>query len=630
MALRIACLLLSVLVYVPFCAAQAFNVEQPVTPEPFGTGIDIIADLSNEPVCDAELADKIDNLFRSLDGVVHVTGTDFPFSPRRIRQRNYGIQNADAPQGILNFTTGNVGVLLENNAGQTLNFGGNSVRLHALTDTDGCRCYIVRTSGTGDAADLEFVIGADGTGTLQTVPAAIELLMVEACDEALCEESAECADDEPIDVVLAEDEPADDCGSPSTVGTEVGNGVTITSGADVIHFVPLSDLQPSSDNNIAPALNPGQLFLDVTDALMTVSPDTLNLYSAAATSSHNVEPPPAPCPSERECGVVHLVPAPQEPASVAIAPALAPFGMVDPVNGGTALKSVETCEQAEPPLKAKVEHLLEAARHLAGAGYEEESKLFRVEAEAIQNASHRLLTEKRQELERLQREIAELEALTGQYAMIQIDCRIMEFSLPDDCEQDPDLRLMLESGVSVIDGHPCAPDDNGMARLLTGDFLSELLDRMEHHDCGTLKTIAKPRIVTTNGRPATLRTGGEFPIMIPVAAEKDGEPGRAHIDWKNFGLSMQAVPFLLGDGKVRLSLETELADRDFSNATNLNGTVVPGLTTRRFRNDVEVRFGDTVAITCNSIRANGDETQSLLVLVTARQIEPLTAEAAHD
>jgi pilus assembly protein CpaC len=164
--------------------------------------------------------------------------------------------------------------------------------------------------------------------------------------------------------------------------------------------------------------------------------------------------------------------------------------------------------------------------------------------------------------------------------------------------------------------------------MLTGDFLEELIDRMEHHPCGTLKTIAKPCLVTTNGRQATLRSGGEFPILIPVAAE-EGAPDQAHIDWKNFGLTMQAVPFLLGDGKVRLSLETELSERDFSNPTTVQGSVIPGLTTRRSRTDVEVRFGDTVAITCSTC-AKGDEEQSLLVLVTARQVEPAVAEAEHD
>ena len=297
------------------------------------------------------------------------------------------------------------------------------------------------------------------------------------------------------------------------------------------------------------------------------------------------------------------------------------------MNGGQASATIEACQQAEPPLKAKVEHLLEAARHLAGAGYDEEAKIFRVEAEAIQKASHRLLTEKRQELERLQREIAELEALTGQYAMIQIDCRVMEFSVPSDCDIDANLSSLLQTGFCVMRGRPCSPETATAAQLLGGEQLAAFLHAVENHSCGTLKTLAEPCIVTTNGHPATLRSGGEFPIMIPVSAEA-GEPS-AEVQWKNFGLSMEAVPFVLGNGKVRLRLETELSERNLSNAVTLNGNVIPGLTTRRFNNEVEAQFGETVAIACNSVPSD-EGVKSLVLLVTVRQVEPAVAEAEHD
>ncbi|MBL8851942.1 MAG: hypothetical protein JNG89_19875, partial [Planctomycetaceae bacterium] len=343
-------------------------------------------------------------------------------------------------------------------------------------------------------------------------------------------------------------------------------------------------------------------------------------------------------------GLLVPEPMPLEPEAIAAVPGLSPFGFIETENGRPMPAAIEACQQAEPPLKAKVEHLLEAARHLAGAGYEEEAKIFRVEAEAIQNASHRLLAEKRQELERLQREISELEALTGQYAMIQIDCRVMEFCVPQDCDVDADLSSLLQTGFCA-GGRPCSTgtaaqlpfggpptliarcSTGATSRLLSGDELAAFLHVIENHECGTLKTLAEPCIVTTSGRPATLHSGGEFPIMIPVAA-KEGQP-RASVQWRDFGLSMQAVPFVLGNGKVRLKLETELSDRDFSNAVNLNGTVVPGLTTRRFNNDIEAQFGETVAIACNSVRSD-EGVKSLVLLVTVRQVEPAVAEAEHD
>ena len=105
-----------------------------------------------------------------------------------------------------------------------------------------------------------------------------------------------------------------------------------------------------------------------------------------------------------------------------------------------------------------------------------------------------------------------------------------------------------------------------------------------------LKILAEPKLVTTSGRPASLLSGGEFPILVPQGL------GTATIQWREFGVRMEAVPIVLGNGRLRLDISPEVSDRDFSNAVNLNGTIVPGLTTRRVNTQVEMRFADTLMI----------------------------------
>lgn len=402
-----------------------------------------------------------------------------------------------------------------------------------------------------------------------------------------CEGSGACfgrvaMDDRPIDVLLAEE---DDCEAPATAHVPE----------------PAPDLPPGPvPSPAAWLLNP---VLGRTGFVLTgAQPLPGNLLIAGTAANE----PDAPATAAQPDDAAHRT---------------AERPWIKRTSGISDASSSDACSQAEPPLKAKVEHLLEAARHLAGAGYEEEAKLFRVEAEAIQNASTRLLTEKRQELERLQQEIAELEALTGQYQMIQINCRIMELSLPENCEAGAHLEALEQPGIHVLTGQPCSNDAETPSRLLTGEELARALHAMEQHSCGTLKTLAEPVIVTMNGRPATLRSGGEFPILIPVSGASGDSKPQAAIEWKDFGVKMQAVPFIQGNGKVRLALETEIADRDFTNAVNVHGAMVPGLTTRRCRTDVEAQFGETVAIALNSAPEEQGR-RSLLVLVTARQIEP--------
>lgn len=104
------------------------------------------------------------------------------------------------------------------------------------------------------------------------------------------------------------------------------------------------------------------------------------------------------------------------------------------------------------------------------------------------------------------------------------------------------------------------------------------------------KILAEPVLVTTSGRPATLLSGGEFPILVPQGL------GTLSIKWREFGVRMEAVPIVLGNGRLRLDIAPEVSERDFSNAVDLNGFTVPGLTTRRVNTQVEMRFGDTLII----------------------------------
>lgn len=110
------------------------------------------------------------------------------------------------------------------------------------------------------------------------------------------------------------------------------------------------------------------------------------------------------------------------------------------------------------------------------------------------------------------------------------------------------------------------------------------------HDESLLKILAEPEVVATNGRPATLLSGGEFPIVVPQSL------GTVSIQWREFGVRMEAVPIVLGGGALRLELQPEVSERDFTNAVTIGGTTVPGLTVRRVNTQVEMKFGQTLML----------------------------------
>lgn len=110
------------------------------------------------------------------------------------------------------------------------------------------------------------------------------------------------------------------------------------------------------------------------------------------------------------------------------------------------------------------------------------------------------------------------------------------------------------------------------------------------HDEALLKVLAEPEMVATNGRPATMLSGGEFPILVPQSL------GTVSIQWREFGVRLEAVPFVLGGGALRLDLQPEVSERDFANAVTVGGTTVPGLTVRRVNTQVEMKFGQTLML----------------------------------
>jgi len=104
------------------------------------------------------------------------------------------------------------------------------------------------------------------------------------------------------------------------------------------------------------------------------------------------------------------------------------------------------------------------------------------------------------------------------------------------------------------------------------------------------KILAEPVLVTTSGRPATVRSGGSFPIPVSQGL------GAVSIEWRDFGVTLEAVPIILGNGWLRLDLAPEVSELDYGNAQNIEGFAVPGVASRSVNTQVEMQFGETLMI----------------------------------
>jgi pilus assembly protein CpaC len=139
-----------------------------------------------------------------------------------------------------------------------------------------------------------------------------------------------------------------------------------------------------------------------------------------------------------------------------------------------------------------------------------------------------------------------------------------------------------------------------------------------------LKILAEPVLITTNGRPASMLSGGEFPVLVPQSL------GVVSIEWRDFGVRMEAVPVILGDGRVRLEVMPEVSERDFANSVTVGGNVVPALTTRRVNTEVEMRFGETLMLTGLISSRQTAQTSKLPVLGELPWVGALFRKTSYD
>jgi pilus assembly protein CpaC len=163
-----------------------------------------------------------------------------------------------------------------------------------------------------------------------------------------------------------------------------------------------------------------------------------------------------------------------------------------------------------------------------------------------------------------------------------------------------------------------------------------------------LRVLAEPNLTATSGEEASFLAGGEIPVPVP---QSSGAGTTITIEYKQFGVRLNFVPVVLGNGRLKLKVAPEVSELDFSNAVTLSGTQIPALNKRNVTTTVELADGQTFAIAglLNSrVQANHSSTpylgdlpiigalfrsvryerreSELLLLVTPRVVAPMNPD----
>jgi pilus assembly protein CpaC len=105
-----------------------------------------------------------------------------------------------------------------------------------------------------------------------------------------------------------------------------------------------------------------------------------------------------------------------------------------------------------------------------------------------------------------------------------------------------------------------------------------------------LKLTADPTLVAESGRSATFTSGGQIAVPEPQGL------GSVGVAYKDYGVRIEFVPIVLGNGKIHLEVRPTVSELDYANSTTISGTTVPGFTSRTVDTAVEMTAGQTLAI----------------------------------
>ena len=183
--------------------------------------------------------------------------------------------------------------------------------------------------------------------------------------------------------------------------------------------------------------------------------------------------------------------------------------------------------------------------------------------------------------------------------------------------------------------------------LNIGLTLQDLQDR------NIAQILAEPTITTLSGQKASFLAGGEFPF--PVVQGSSGGLTSITIQFRPYGVRLDFTPIVNDDGTVQLKVAPEVSALDYTNAVTISGYTIPAISTRRAETQVELRDGQSFAISglldhrttdiFNKMPGIGDvpilgqlfrsknvnhSTVELMVIVTPTIVDPLNdSDFAH-
>lgn len=163
--------------------------------------------------------------------------------------------------------------------------------------------------------------------------------------------------------------------------------------------------------------------------------------------------------------------------------------------------------------------------------------------------------------------------------------RIGQLQLQPGADGQPELGSVGVSVSDLLNIFAFRPDLNFGAtlRLLQNRNLLEIL--------------AEPNLMTVSGKQASFLAGGEFPFPVITSTGSGGQSSPVvTIQFREFGVRLNFTPTVDTSGMIHLKVNPEVSALDFANALQIQGFMIPAISTRKAETEVDLREGESFAI----------------------------------
>jgi pilus assembly protein CpaC len=112
-----------------------------------------------------------------------------------------------------------------------------------------------------------------------------------------------------------------------------------------------------------------------------------------------------------------------------------------------------------------------------------------------------------------------------------------------------------------------------------------------------LQILAEPTIAALSGHTGTFLSGGRFPFPMVQGGGSGGGQTSISVQFMPYGVSLNFLPVVIEDGTIRLHVAPEVSALDYTNEVSIAGYTIPAISSRKAETDIELRDGQTFALT---------------------------------